>query len=125
MREIKFRTYVKGKGMMGPYEIGSKYSENYGYTDEEMGYYLMQFTGLKDKNGKDIFEGDVCIKHQSYRGVLCPHSRGYFKVGELLLQSWSKIEYLAQNLGWPDGNISPEYEVIGNIYENHELLKPA
>jgi uncharacterized phage protein (TIGR01671 family) len=69
---------------------------------------IMQFTGLKDKNLKEIYEGDV-VKHDELVGIY----EVIFKNGKFLL---SDNTFLNINL-W---NLS---EIIGNIYENPELLK--
>ena len=60
-REIKFRAYQDNKmyyqGKSGVY--GTKHFFDTLYEDCE----LMQFTGLTDKNGKEIYEGDICKRH--------------------------------------------------------------
>jgi len=72
---------------------------------------LMQFTGLKDKNGKEIYEGDI-VKDQDgeNREVIWYMSGFYFKYFDKLGREDSPVE----------GRLC---EVIGNIYENKELLK--
>ena len=75
---------------------------------------LMQSTGLKDKNGKEIFEGDV-LTSQNYpvKGVV--EFRTDLGLWVHYLKRYSYFEYL--------GNVAGSKEIIGNIYENPELLE--
>ena len=72
-------------------------------TDETDGI-LMQYTGLTDADGKEIYEGDIVV--EGYKGKY-----GTYEV------KWNKIGF---NLGSEDGR---DYEVIGNIYEDSHLLE--
>lgn len=83
------------------------------------GAILMQSTGLFDVNGKEIFEGDIVIAWS--QGV-----KGTFEIKRRIDGLW--LLYPA----WKDGQfwyLSPTedgretIEIIGNIYENHELLE--
>jgi len=103
-REIKFRAWDKEEKQftaMSLEGIFAFYDEGNGDRLE-----LMQYTGLKDKNGKEIYEGDIISR------IGC----GLSKVVE-----WRETKKYA---GF---NIGNEYkygiEVIGNIYSNPELLK--
>jgi len=87
---------------------------------------LMQFTGLKDKNGKEIYEGDI-VKF-IYFGVNKYYITGLMKFDEKF------GEYQIEYQDMPNGHKSDwcnmwaskkEFEVIGNIYENPELLKES
>lgn len=72
-----------------------------------------QYTGLKDKNGKRIFEGDICKIHNLVYKV-------EFKYSEWVFTILSKTGYCYPVFNSHCG----EYcEVIGNIYDNPELLK--
>lgn len=80
---------------------------------------LMQYTGLKDKNGKEIYEGDVVtVKGKSYGGIFT--SKVIFHYGMFSLSFGGKAEGML--LGG-NGYEPRKVEIIGNIYENLELLK--
>jgi uncharacterized phage protein (TIGR01671 family) len=73
---------------------------------------LMQYTGLCDKNGKEIYEGDIV--------------RLYCK-GTEHLEGAHVVEWISESeggfsIGWGLFNNTFDYEVIGNIYENPDLL---
>lgn len=129
-REIKFRGYDKEGKQMVPQQGGclsiahtgrGEYGFNQGYgrlTIEPE--YLMQFTGLKDKNGVEIYEGDILIDVSDYSSV-----EGNWEV------YWdSDCWFLRSNgFGYDNGDYYrgdditwEDFEVIGNIHENPELL---
>lgn len=81
---------------------------------------LMQSTGLFDKNGVEIFEGDVAVMDGWRRQVVT------FGTQEVEEEFGSVRIYRGFNLylggGYPNAVMS-EFEVVGNIYENPELME--
>lgn len=76
----------------------------------------MQFTGLLDKNGKEIYEGDLCwikghICEIRYREQYCDY------VFHIIKTNWRLMSVTKSNL------TSYRVKIIGNLYENPELLK--
>ena len=139
MREIKFRAIDRNSGKW-VYGIPFTFKEN-NFTDFEAihvcdstGYWrivqiipdtLCQYTGLKDKNGKEIFEGDVVRTHFSF---------GHEVTQEPFIIKWNKEramfegskpkplenDYLVTFSFFPEQRFL--YEIIGNIHDNPELL---
>lgn len=131
MRELKFRAWDKKRKKMFVPNI----STGHGFTTinewfkeaqpPSTDYWtLMQYTGLKDKNGVEIFEGDI-IKFTEPDQIV--------EMGNSLSEAGIRIiEVLkdTQQLGWKGSgytfcknNCKKLMEVIGNIYQNKELLK--
>lgn len=115
--ETKFRLYSKYRGM-SPSKTFKEFCLN---TDNRFltlpDLVVMQYTGLKDKNGKEIYEGDI-ISYKYYRG---------FSGGEK--EIIAKVEFIDgcfgfyEFVGYFNRYDLNESKVIGNIYENPELLK--
>jgi len=117
VREIKFRAWDKKAGFMHEvykidFEEKCLMTETFGMLFDEAE--LMQYTGLKDKNGKEIYEGDIIKNYSKSFGA------------EFVTKEVKFTEFLL-NYGYEHyemGEISEDtYEVIGNIYENPELIK--
>lgn len=88
-------------------------------------YTLMQFTGMFDKNGKEIFEGDI-VKQVSYKysNDEYGHKGFYENISKVLYKGRAfQYEWIKTNeIEMPKDFKENFIEVIGNIYDNPELL---
>ena len=119
MREIKFRAWDKHTKTMDYYQpaIFDMLMQKKNCKSKTNDFILMQFTGLKDKNGKEIYEGDIVTAlDEMIKGELKGSVRYYEKVGWFAIDFWGDKE---EHLNFND---LINLEVIGNIYENKELL---
>ena len=124
MREILFRGQTRRKGekvrMDGsPVESNWVYAKKVVYTDT-----LGQYTGLTDKNGTKIFEGDVVrISEDYYDGLHYSGNEVYYSDGAFCVE-YETPEYDVTSIGFLVRE-GVEVEVIGNIYDNPELIGGA
>ena len=126
MREIKFRAFIKElneireveyinflkKMISFPNKFCKEYYLNADFDEIE----LMQYTGLKDKNNKEIYEGDI-VKLRANHGIGVVK---YYDEWGAFVVEYIKPRPLAV-LGM--NYYKEDIEVLGNIYENPELLK--
>ena len=137
MREIKFRVFIDYKifyqdkydeygDNLTSIDICKKtititgfhnYENVYRFEDEKVK--LMQYTGVKDKNGKEIYEGDIVkiIKLEGY-GEYCEQVEYTGRIECYI----SEFRIQPLNLRLSDES-TVEIEIIGNIYENKNLLE--
>ncbi|EDH0861481.1 hypothetical protein GCV70_13070 [Listeria monocytogenes] len=126
MRAIGFRAFVKRKKKMLPVtDLCFNETEAVGvsgcgnakctlcvdwYSFDDV--VLMQYTGLKDKYGKKIFEGDICWEE---------HNECY---GVVKFED-AKFLYLWENIAEDLWEVADSIEIYGNIHENPDLLEVA
>ena len=83
---------------------------------------LMQSTGLKDKNGKEIFEGDIITNGQNVMCMKRHNTLGFY------VEEKGEVEFIAgcavlEDFEEDAKEIADSLEILGNIYENQEYLK--
>jgi len=133
-REIKFRAFDDGKMLSMPINTNYGISRFFGFLRQDA--VVMQFTGLKDKNAKDIYEDDIvrilytdwASKSDNDKRTLSQYlidisHKGVVKFNqvsfEVELYSKKYNEFIFNSLNYGKHGF---IEIIGNIYENPELL---
>lgn len=120
MRDIKFRVWDKENKTMNKARkldfLGNRVKINNDIdfvlnmnSKKNQNIELMQYIGIKDKKGKEIYEGDIVRYFKDELAII------EFKRGCFVIESKNHIDYFHEILG--------EIEVVGNIYENEDLLE--
>ena len=134
MRDIKFRVFDEGKmEFVDAMDWDNKYKVLTCNTEERKIFRfdpdtlkLMQYTGLKDKSGVEIYEGDIL----NYTGTACPHCH---RIADVMSNYHAEIRWDSEYAHFEayshnyDDTLSADdwtenMVIIGNIYENPELL---
>lgn len=131
MREIKFRCWDKeNKEMLDveylhwddctrEFSIRTTMYSDYFDTEDMI---LMQYTGLKDKNGKEIYEGDLLKLHYIKNGLE--------EIKASVIYSDDYAQYVIKDTKYVSDNYEPlcdyeDLEVIGNVWEDSDLLNDS
>ena len=127
MREIKFRAWDTEKKVMIPvihifinwmWVVWENMRDGLEWNDDIRStkrYELMQYIWIEDKNGKEIYEGDLvkCIAEEKYSKESWVYPIVYYASEQQFIPKWACHLWW----GWWDS-----IEVVGNIYENSELV---
>jgi uncharacterized phage protein (TIGR01671 family) len=147
-REIKFRAWRKNE--MVEFELGEVLCDDRLKVLDFKDLPVMQYTGLKDKNGKEIYEGDVLRFHYFYQSLganLGGQESEHELTGIVKWQQYGyglsaiKGEHWRGYTGYEDGEGSSDFlllagmsessiheesfQILGNIYENADMLAKA
>jgi len=109
MRQIKFRAWMKHSNKMFSFNDCIDHGWNFEDLRDNDVDSFMQFTGLLDKNGKEIYEGDIVAALSRIGQVSYHEERAAFIFNDTF------NELLFQGIGF-------DAEIIGNIHEHPELI---
>ena len=128
MRDIKFRAWDKELKEWTKYSISNIDDTLIDFYNKETGFWesdregerfaLCQYTGLKDKNDREIYEGDIvrAVRFSRWEGVAKYSDKNQAFVFECIDKNYrGNIVFMSQ--------FDQGFKILGNIYENPELLK--
>lgn len=119
MIEYKFRAWDKIHKEMINWEQYKDEMVSNDFEDDDL--IIMQWTGMKDNYGKDIYPGDIIHTEGHYPGV------GWFDTGEHDYNFKDIVGWVSRELTYSCGGYKlselDEITIIGNMFENPELMK--
>ena len=119
----KFRAWNSETKEIEVFKTYEEISELFLALSADDGFYsIMQSTGLKDKNGKEIFEGDIITNGMDIVDVRNHETLGFYTLvngREVFFGHGTSIEEFEEDIE----GFTEIAEIIGNIYENPELLE--
>jgi uncharacterized phage protein (TIGR01671 family) len=128
MREIKFRAWDKTRNRMfsgDPKWVEYRVDEDGVFTAQNykgasgviQQLEVMQYTGLKDANGVEIYEGDICKNYDCLAPVVFRNAGFFYAIARVNANSGAPYTHYE-----PVGSYVGPWRVVGNIYENPEIL---
>lgn len=129
MREIKFRGLYRSN-KLDCWAYGFPFIDKIAQISTDKCIYnvipstIGQFTGLKDKNGVEIYEGDIISVNGKYEKIVEFHADFFgftlTNISDLKNKDWMEIRQRPHSQWFSD--LKREIEVIGNIHQNKDLL---
>jgi uncharacterized phage protein (TIGR01671 family) len=141
-RQLKFRAFFKDdmhynhsvslslNGIVHYLDTDGEWKCDIEGNGEDIGVIVMQYTGLNDRHGTEIYEGDIVKRttfNYDYDDVDNPTAKKYVEQVSFIEYRNNGFWVNMENFGWEGENLWnwDLMEVIGNIYQNAELLKEA
>lgn len=139
MREIKFMVWdIIRRSFDGPFTlknfITGNYPHMYRWGWDKLDLVFVQYTGLKDRNGKECYEGDIIKDLNSYVQHIDPILDDNGVLSSMIdYQLGFNLEVYMSRYSWAAKNENADYvafsqwqdnfEIVGNIYQNPKLLE--